>query len=191
MCSASSISCFHLKSGRSPLPYFESAECASHLNLSHMTSARQSPPPSPITMQTSQSSPLLTLPPELLALLPQYLPYQSTLRLLATCQYIQPLLSSPELASLRRLDSDEIHRMEIATFQSLKAREDWGRRSRWDEPRFGVEEVVFYTCLRWFVSCILHAPFHVQAARPRLLFKSLPRIVDLPFKNPSNPSIPY
>lgn len=95
--------------------------------------------------------PLLTLPPELLALLPQYLPYQSTLRLLATCRYLRPLLSSSELASLRLEDADEIYKIELSTYAALTRRDDWRPQSRWYEPRFGVEEMPCYACLKWLV----------------------------------------
>jgi hypothetical protein len=119
-----------------------------------------SPPPLTTTTQNSTRSAFLTLPPELLALLPHYLPYQSTLRLLATCRYLRSLLSSSELAALRLKDGDEMYQMELSTYAALTRRDDWRPRSRWHEPRFGVEEIPCFGCLKWLVRFPRDSLYH-------------------------------
>ena len=80
-------------------------------------------------MADDEQACLLKLPAETMRLLPPiYLPYQSSLRLLATCRYLRELLNKDELLVLRYCDPFEVYKTEKRYLKMLESKdfyEEW------------------------------------------------------------------
>lgn len=92
-------------------------------------------------------SKFLDLPVEVLRIVPQYLPYQTTLRLLSTCRYLSTLLKQDELTALRLKDASEVLVIEEALWKKAY-------RCRSQGEQFSVTKIPCYTCLRWLVRLL-------------------------------------
>lgn len=92
---------------------------------------------------------LFSLPTEILRLIPQHLPWQSTLRFLATCKYLCHLFSPEELATFRSRDASEMYKMEQDLWAKLPLGPDWAFSRTWHDERFGLIELPCYICLKW------------------------------------------